>query len=883
MRKSLMSFGLRTRVTAASAITAAATAIVVLIGGLWIIGQVVDRANQRELQGHYQALQSALQQEAHRAAAMSALVALMPPVQEAMARGDRAALLGWFVAGFADLKASYGVDQFQFHTPPATSFARVHLPEKYGDDLSKFRQTVVEANAGGKTVVGLEGGVAGLGIRGVVPVSLAGKRLGTVEFGLSFGQTFFDQFKQTRHVDVAFHLFDQDTFKTLGGTLDGRSFFTPAEYRAAAGGSFPIHTGELRARPVAALLGPITDYSGKVIGVAEIAMDDMDYVTLLARARWLETGIAALALLIAGLSGFLIARGIAGPIIKMTDAMRQLAAGDHEMALPAWQRDDEVGRMAAAVAVFRDNAIERNQLQDGRTRDEQAAQIRKAAMVGMAETIEASMADALDQIRGRTTAMATAVEDMSASAARTGSTASIAADAAAQALNTAQTVASAAEELAASVHEIGGQVAHSATVVNRAVAAGKESRATIETLNEQVAQIGLVADMISEIAGKTNLLALNATIEAARAGDAGKGFAVVASEVKALAMQTARSTGEIGRHINDVRNATHASVAAVARIEQTIGEIDAIATSIAASVEQQSAATAEIARSVAETAAAASEMTRRTSELSGEAGQTGHRAAEVLDHTTNVNAAIDSLRRGVIQVIRTASADVDRRSDRRRPCLADAAIAWQGQTTNAVLRDISESGCLAETTAGCRTGLAIEVVLTRYGKRIEAAVAHAADGKLRIAFNGEGLPTADADRISLETIPDLVRLTRDDHLAFCQKVAGAVETGAKQPPASLATPHHCRLGRWYDGVTDPATRALPSFQAMDAPHQAVHDAGRRALAALAADDMATAKREVAAMREASGRILHFLDAFGREFPATVGAARQSAPDEMAAA
>jgi len=240
MRKSLMSFGLRTRVTAASAITAAATAIVVLIGGLWIIGQVVDRANQRELQGHYQALQSALQQEAHRAAAMSALVALMPPVQEAMARGDRAALLGWFVAGFADLKASYGVDQFQFHTPPATSFARVHLPEKYGDDLSKFRQTVVEANAGGKTVVGLEGGVAGLGIRGVVPVSLAGKRLGTVEFGLSFGQTFFDQFKQTRHVDVAFHLFDQDTFKTLGGTLDGRSFFTPAEYRAAAGGSFLI-------------------------------------------------------------------------------------------------------------------------------------------------------------------------------------------------------------------------------------------------------------------------------------------------------------------------------------------------------------------------------------------------------------------------------------------------------------------------------------------------------------------------------------------------------------------------------------------------------------------------------------------------------------------
>jgi len=72
-------------------------------------------------------------------------------------------------------------------------------------------------------------------------------------------------------------------------------------------------------------------------------------------------------------------------------------------------------------------------------------------------------------------------------------------------------------------------------VVGRAVAAGAETRATIEALNQQVARIGAVADMIGEITAKTNLLALNATIEAARAGDAGKGFAVVASEVKALA------------------------------------------------------------------------------------------------------------------------------------------------------------------------------------------------------------------------------------------------------------------------------------------------------------------------------------------------------------
>jgi methyl-accepting chemotaxis protein len=115
-------------------------------------------------------------------------------------------------------------------------------------------------------------------------------------------------------------------------------------------------------------------------------------------------------------------------------------------------------------------------------------------------------------------------------------------------------VPSAAEELAASIREIGGQVSQSTAVVGRAVTAGRrDTRETIEALNTQVERIGAVADMIGEIAARTNLLALNATIEAARAGDAGKGFAVVASEVKQLATQTARSTEEITRHIGEVR------------------------------------------------------------------------------------------------------------------------------------------------------------------------------------------------------------------------------------------------------------------------------------------------------------------------------------------
>jgi methyl-accepting chemotaxis protein len=203
-------------------------------------------------------------------------------------------------------------------------------------------------------------------------------------------------------------------------------------------------------------------------------------------------------------------------------------------------------------------------------------------------------------------------------------------------------------------------MSQSAVVVGRAVTAGSDTRATIEALNHEVERIGAVADMIGEIAAKTNLLALNATIEAARAGNAGKGFAVVASEVKALASQTARSTQEIAQHIGHVRSATGASVAAVARIEQTIGEVNAIAGSIAAAVERQGAATAEIARNVAETATAANEMTNRATEVSSEAEQTGKHAAEVRDDAAALGIAMGELRHSVIRVVRTTTLAVDR-------------------------------------------------------------------------------------------------------------------------------------------------------------------------------------------------------------------------------
>jgi methyl-accepting chemotaxis protein len=416
--------------------------------------------------------------------------------------------------------------------------------------------------------------------------------------------------------------------------------------------------------------------------------------------------IGALILLITLLAAWLINRDITLSLGRLRTAMGRLANGDLVTVVPGTDRRDEVGGMAATVLVFKEHMEKARQLGAAQERDRvEAAAEKNVALVGMAERIEAETTAALREVADRTAAMTATAEEMSASAARTGKSAESATSAAGQALANAQTVASAAEQLSTSIREIGGQVAQSTEVVGRAVAAGAETRATIEALNEQVARIGAVADMIGEIAAKTNLLALNATIEAARAGDAGRGFAVVASEVKALATQTARSTQEIAQHIGQVRGATGASVAAVARIEQTIGEINAIAGSIAAAVEEQGAATAEIARNVTETASAADEMTNRTTEVSTEAEMTGKHAAEVRENAVALNTAVGELRHSVIRVVRTSTTEVDRRQAVRYQVDLPCRLSVPGQPDcSGRVADISRGGAAVRGGPSLQTG-----------------------------------------------------------------------------------------------------------------------------------------------------------------------------------
>jgi methyl-accepting chemotaxis protein len=426
------------------------------------------------------------------------------------------------------------------------------------------------------------------------------------------------------------------------------------------------------------------------------ALADAKQITdgLIGRTIFVQKSIAGLALALGLLIAVLVGHSVTRPLARMTAAMTRLAGGDTAVQIPSRAARDEVGAMAKAVEVFRQNAIARNELEAAqRALEEQAAQEKRAALVTMAETIESQTTRALEHVGGQTASMGAMAGEMAASAARTDGAAQDAAAAAAHALSTAQTAASAAEELAASVREISSRARASSEVVSRAIDAGRATRDTIETLNERVAKIGAVADIISEIAARTNLLALNATIEAARVGEAGRGFAVVASEVKQLATQTARSTEEIARHIDEVRTATGASVAAVGQIEQTIGEVNAIAGSIAVAVQEQGAATLEIARSVAETATAAGDMVRRVTDVSSEAEQTTRRASAMRTDTVGLANAVGELQHAVIKAVRAATPEVDRRRHARYPVRLDCQMLVAGsEPWPGVIVELSEGG-----------------------------------------------------------------------------------------------------------------------------------------------------------------------------------------------
>ena len=602
--------------------------VIILILGLIIpivnynTSELVYEAEYKELENLYKSASAEIESEGRIAQAMSSIVASNHEMSKAMADGQRELLAEQAIPLFERLKKQYAVQQFQFHLPPATSFFRAHKQNKFGDDLSTFRKTIVEANNQKSLVKGLEKGVAGIGIRGISPIYHKGLHIGSVEFGMSFGQEFFEQFKDKYQVDIGLYIQRESKFEVFGSTMKS-SLLEHKQLLEAFQNKNVLERIEISDTPYAVFGKSIADFSGKPIGVLVIALDRSHNVGAINDNRNSTLMLGVLSLIGGVFIAIFIGRTIANPITIAVRAMNEIAEGDGDLTkrLKA-DGNNEISLLGKAFNLFAER-VRKVVLQVDKATEQLASSAEQmSSITNLTNT-------GLQAQQAETEMVATAMNQMTTTVQEVAHHATEASSAAQSADKEANNGRAVVEETVTSIDVLAKEI--------------EKSSGLIHELENNSANIETVLVVIRGIAEQTNLLALNAAIEAARAGEQGRGFAVVADEVRTLASRTQESTQEIQTMIEKLqqgsKNVVDAMMLSKKQSSQSVIQAESALVSLN-----------EITNSV-------TTISEMNIQIAGAASEQSHVAEEINKNIVNISGVVQETAEGAKQTL-TASQEL---------------------------------------------------------------------------------------------------------------------------------------------------------------------------------------------------------------------------------
>jgi len=356
-------------------------------------------------------------------------------------------------------------------------------------------------------------------------------------------------------------------------------------------------------------------------------------------------GLAFFSILVSLLVPWVAIRNVFRPQAEMIEVMNRIAAGDTELPIPHTERTDEMGTMARALKIFKENVEKIAFLaQEQKRLQEYAQEQKRKATQELADRFETNIKHIVDIVASAAEQMDSTARSLASIAERNQTKLTTLANDIVGTTNSVQTIAGATRHLTSAIADINERAIRATTITNAAVSEAHKADGTVHSLTEAARKIGEVVAMINKIAGQINLLALNATIEAARAGDAGKGFAVVASEVKGLATQTTSATEQIAQYISSIQSATHDTVGVIKNIGGSIHEINEISTGIATAVKAQGDSTRNITHNVEQAASSTVQVSRNADEISASSEETQESAKQMRVATSELSRQSEVLR-----------------------------------------------------------------------------------------------------------------------------------------------------------------------------------------------------------------------------------------------